>query len=288
MPELPEVETIVRELKKEVLNRTFLDVWTDNPKMIKIPSWEVFRKQINKRKIKQIRRRAKNILFELSGGKTLLVHLKMTGHFLLGEWEKKDGKWISLNKGAISSDPMNRFLHLIFWLDNKQMLALSDLRKFAKAELWDEKGLQEHLESLGPEPLEKGFTFSRFKEAIGKKRGKIKTVLMDQTVIAGIGNIYSDEILFYAKVHPLKDVSLLSEKEKKNIYDSIKKVLNLGLKLKGESFSDYRRISGEKGYYDQARKVYRRTGEKCPCGGKIERIKVGGRSAHFCPKCQKL
>jgi formamidopyrimidine-DNA glycosylase len=183
---------------------------------------------------------------------------------------------------------MNRFLHLIFWLDNGEMLALSDLRKFAKAELWSEKDLKKHLESLGPEPLEKGFTFPKFRAVLEGKRGKIKTVLMDQTVIAGIGNIYSDEILFYAKVHPLKDASLLSEKEKKNIYDSIKKVLNLGVKLKGESFSDYRRISGEKGYYDRARKVYRRTGEECSCGGKIERIKIGGRSAHFCPKCQKL
>jgi formamidopyrimidine-DNA glycosylase len=112
---------------------------------------------------------------------------------------------------------------------------------------------------------------------------------MDQAVIAGIGNIYSDEILFDAKVHPSKIISNLSEKEKRAIYSAIKKILSLGVKLRGESFSDYRRTLGQKGFYDKARKVYRRTGEKCPsCDGIIERIKIGGRSAHFCPKCQRI
>lgn len=290
MPELPEVETIVRELRKGVLNRTFLDIWTDNPKMIKKPSPDIFKKELRGRRIKEIERKAKNILFRLSGNKVLLVHLKMTGHFLLGKWRREKNKWIPLSKGDVAKDPMNRFLHLIFWLDEGKMLALSDLRKFAKAELWGERELKnsKYFRGLGPEPLEKGFTYDKFKEILESKRGKIKTVLMDQTFIAGIGNIYSDEILFYAKVHPLKDVSRLLEKEKKNIYLAIKKVLALGVKLKGESFSDYRRVSGEKGFYDKERKVYRREGEKCSCGGTVERLKIGGRSAHFCPQCQKL
>ncbi|MFA5355719.1 MAG: DNA-formamidopyrimidine glycosylase [Candidatus Paceibacterota bacterium] len=289
MPELPEVETIVRELKKEVLNRTFLDVWTDNERMIKKLSLASFRKQIKGKKINKVQRRAKNILFYLSGGKVLLVHLKMTGHFLLGKWRKEESHWVPLTKGEIAKDPMNRFLHLIFWLDNGKMLALSDLRKFAKAEIWDKKELEERLTAFGPEPLEKGFTYDKFKEALKNKKGRIKQTLMDQAVIAGIGNIYSDEILFDAKVHPSKIISNLSEKEKRVIYSAIKKILSLGVKLRGESFSDYRRTLGQKGFYDKARKVYRRTGEKCPsCGGIIERIKIGGRSAHFCPKCQRI
>jgi formamidopyrimidine-DNA glycosylase len=289
MPELPEVETIVRELKKEVLNRTFLDVWTDNERMIKKIPLASFKKQIKGKKIIRVQRRAKNILLYLSGGKVLLVHLKMTGHFLLGKWKKERNHWVPLTKGEITKDPMNRFLHLIFWLDNGKMLALSDLRKFAKAEVWDKKELEERLTAFGPEPLEKGFTYSKFKETLKNKKGRIKQILMDQAVIAGIGNIYSDEILFDAKVHPSKRIPDLLEKEKKAIYSAVRKVLFLGVKLRGESFSDYRRILGQKGFYDKARKVYRRTGEKCPsCGGIIERIKIGGRSAHFCPKCQRI
>ncbi|MFH1510016.1 MAG: DNA-formamidopyrimidine glycosylase [Candidatus Nealsonbacteria bacterium] len=291
MPELPEVETIVRELKKEVLNRTFVDVWTDNENMIKKPkSFNLFKKEIKGKIVKRIERRAKNILFYLSGGKMLLIHQKMTGHFLIGKWKREKNKWTSIIKGPILEDPMNRFLHLIFWLNNGKMLALTDLRKFAKAELWDEKEFKEsaYLKSLGPEPLEKKFDYNKFKEVLERKRGKIKQVLLDQTVVAGIGNIYSDEILFVAKIRPTKNVPELSEKEKKNIYLGIKNILRLAIKLKGESFSDFRRTNGEKGFYDKARKVYRKEGEECPvCGEKIQRIKMGGRSAHFCPKCQK-
>jgi len=291
MPELPEVETIVRELKKEVLDRTFLDIWTDNEKMIKKPKdFSLFKKQIKGKTIKQVERRAKNILFYLSGEKILLVHQKMTGHFLVGKWKKEKNRWVSIVKGPIAEDSMNSFLHLIFWLDNGKMLALTDLRKFAKVELWDEKEFKEsdYFKSLGPEPLEKSFDYSKFKEVVERKKGKIKQVLLDQTVIAGIGNIYSDEILFVAKVMPTRNVQDLSEKEKKNIYLGIKKILPLAVRLQGESFSDFRRINGEKGFYDKARKVYRKEGEMCPvCGEKIQRMKVGGRSAHFCPKCQK-
>ncbi|MFH1582322.1 MAG: DNA-formamidopyrimidine glycosylase [bacterium] len=294
MPELPEVETIVRELRDKrarIIGARFLDVWTDNKNMVKKPKdFNVFKQEIKGKKIKNIIRRAKNILFYLSDGKVLLVHQKMTGHFLFSKWKRGNNKWIAVAKGPFSEDPMNRFLHLVFWLDNGKMLALSDLRKFAKAEFWDEKELKEsaYFKSLGPEPLEKSFNYNSFKKALERKKGKIKQVLLDQTVIAGIGNIYSDEILFTAKIKPTKNIPDLSEKEKKNIYLGIKKILSLAVKLRGESFSDFRRITGEKGFYDKARKVYRKEGEECPvCGEKIQKIKIGGRSAHFCPKCQK-
>ena len=292
MPELPEVETIVRDLKKKVLKRTFVDVWTDFEKMIKKPkSFKEFKKEIKGEEITNIRRRAKNILFDLSGNKILLVHQKMTGHFLLGKWKKEKGKWISQVKGPLRDDPMNRFLHLIFWLDSGIMLALSDLRKFAKVELWQKEELEgsKEFQSLGPEPLEKSFGLKEFKEALKGKKGKIKKVLMAPTVIAGIGNIYSDEILWRARVHPLKEISFLSGAELKKIYLALKEVLPLAIKLGGESISDYRRPSGGKGYYDKARKIYRKEGQKCSvCNSIIKRVKIGGRSAHFCPKCQKL
>jgi formamidopyrimidine-DNA glycosylase len=293
MPELPEVETTVRDLNEKVLGRTFIDVWTDWKKIVRRPkSFEEFKKEIKGKKILNIRRRGKNILFELSENRSLLIHQKLTGHLLLGKWQFLNGNWQSLIPGPLLDDPMNKFLHLIFWLDDRRQLALSDLRKFAKVELWDKESLEksEEMKNLGPEPLEKDFTFEKFKEVLSKKKkGKIKQVLMDQEVIAGIGNIYSDEILWQAKIHPFKDIERLSDEEIKEIYSAMKEILKKAIAARGESISDFRRITGEKGGFDPLRKVYRREGEKCPrCGTIIKRIKIGGRSAHFCPKCQKL
>lgn len=290
MPELPEVETIVRDLQKKVLGRKIKDVWTDWKKIIKRPiDFEKFKEEIKGRKIKEIERKGKNILFKLSGDKTLLVHQKLTGHLLLGKWRQKDGGWRPIAQGPLE-DQMNKFLHLIFWLDNGEQLALSDLRKFAKVELWDTKDLleSEEFKRLGPEPLEKSFTFQKFDKALERQKGKIKQILMDQTIISGIGNIYSDEILFEAKIHPFKEVSKLTQVELKRIYQAIKKILKKAIKLRGESISNFRDLQGKKGYFDKMRKVYRREGEKCSrCGTIIKRIKIAGRSAHFCPKCQK-
>ena len=291
MPELPEVETTVRGLKSKVLNRTFIDVWSDWKKTIKKPkSFEDFRKQIKGKKIKKIWRRAKNIIFDLSKGYSLLVHQKMTGHLMVGQWEQINNKWQSIKKGPLE-EKINTFLHIIFFLDNKKMLVLSDVRKFAKVELWKTKDLlnSKEFKSLGPEPLEKYFTFKKFEETIKNKRGKIKQVLMDPYIIAGIGNIYSSEALWHAKIHPEKNVAKLSDSELKSLYEAIKKVLTLSVKLGGESFSDYRKTDGSKGKFDTERKAYKREGQKCHrCKTKIKRIKFGGRSAFFCPHCQKL
>jgi len=288
MPELPEVETTVLDLNKKVLGRTFIDVWSDFKKQVKKPeNFEQFKKEIKGRKIKKVRRKGKNILFDLSGNKTLLIHQKLTGHLLFGKWVLKEGKW--LPPSGPLSDKINAYIHLLFTFDNSQMLALSDLRKFAKVELWDRKNLKKELSSLGPEPLEKDFAFEKFKEILTKKKGKIKQVLMDQTVIAGIGNIYSDEILWKAKIHPFKKVSKLNEEELKRIFLAMKGILERAIELKGTSTSDFRRVSGQKGYYEKERKVYRREDKKCSrCGVKIKRVKIAGRSAHFCPKCQNL
>lgn len=289
MPELPEVQTTVNCLKLKVLNRTFNDVWSDWEKTIKKPKdFKLFKKEIKNKKIIKIYRRAKNIIFDLSNGYSLLVHQKMTGHLLLGRWEQKNNKWLPVKEGPLN-DPYNRFLHVIFYLSGGLMMALSDARKFAKVELWETKKIEEELKKLGPEPLDEKFTFDKFKEIFKNKRGKIKQVLMDPSVIAGIGNIYASEILWQAKIHPEKNVANLKEKELELIYKAIKKVLELGVKLGGESFSDYRKPDGSKGNFDTERKAYKREGQKCHrCGTKIKRIKFGGRSSFFCPHCQKL
>lgn len=289
MPELPEVQTTVNGLTKKVLNRTFIDAWSDWQKIVKKPKdFEQFKKEIKNKKIKKIWRRAKNIIFDLSEDYSLLVHQKMTGHLLVGNWEQKDGKWIPQQEGPLN-DPYNRFLHLIFFLGDKKMMALSDARKFAKVELWKTKKLERELEKLGPEPLDENFTLEKFKKIFKNKKGRVKQVIMDPNVIAGIGNIYSSEALWQAKIHPEKSVAKLNRKELKSLYEAIKKVLTLAVKLGGESFSDYRKPDGSKGDFDTERKAYKKEGQKCNrCGTKIKRIKFGGRSAFFCPNCQRL
>jgi len=266
MPELPEVQTTVNGLKTKVLGRTFVDVWSD---CYKIPA-----KEIKGKKILRIWRRAKNVIFDLSEGYSLLVHQKMTGHLLTGKWKE---------------DPYNRFIHLILFLDDNNKIALSDARKFAKIKLYKTQDLSKELEELGPEPLEKDFTFEKFKQRLVGKKGKVKQVIMDQSVIAGVGNIYASEALWEAKIHPEKSVAKLTEKELKLLYEAIIKVLKLGVKLGGESFSDYRKPDGTKGDFDTERKAYMRKNEPCKrCNTKIKRIVVGQRSAFYCPNCQKL
>ena len=291
MPELPEVETIVRELNEEVLGRTFLDIWSDAKSLIKRETFESFRKKIIGKKILKARRRAKNILIDLSDGFVLLVHQKITGHLLIGKWKFNKDKWVPQGEGSISSDPMNRFLHVVFPLDDGRQLALSDARKFAKIELWKREELEksEDYSNLGPEPLDDEFTFEKFAKLFAKKKGKIKQVLMDQNFISGIGNIYASEILFAAQIHPLEEVSRLNEGDLKKIYSTMRKILQKSIEVKGDSFSDFRTLYGERGGFHNLVKVYQKEGKECPrCGGKIKRIVQGGRSSFFCPACQKI
>lgn len=291
MPELPEVETTVHDLNKQISGKKILDVWTDFPKNIKEPRhFSDFKQKIKNKRIQKVWRRGKNILIDLDCGLTLLIHQKMTGHLLLGRWKIKNKKWQSSLKGYLE-DSVNRFIHLVFWLDKDKMLALSDLRKFAKIILIETKKIPElkDLRKLGPEPLEKSFTLEKFKKIIQDAKGKIKQVLMNQEVIAGIGNIYSDEILWTAKINPFRKTEDLNKDDLKRIFVAIKKILNEAIKLKGDSMSDYRLITGEKGGYQGIQRVYRREGKSCPRGdgGIVKRAKIGGRSAHFCPVCQK-
>lgn len=292
MPELPEVETTVKELQKEILKKKFTRLWLGDKKIIKRPSLASFQKNFLFKKIEKILRRGKNILFFLEGGKIILVHLKLTGHFLLDKWKKEDRDWRPQLHPQIFSDPANRFLRIILFLDDGRGLALSDLRKFAKIEGWSKEEFEKEnpLKNLGPEPLDEDFDFEAFKKRILKSpKRAVKIVLMDQEIIAGIGNIYSDEILWQAKVHPLKKVEDLKEDELRRIFLGIKTILPKAIELEGESISDFRKLDGSKGGFDAVRKVYRREGQKClRCSFEISRIKIGQRSSYFCPNCQKL
>jgi formamidopyrimidine-DNA glycosylase len=311
MPELPEVETIVKDLNKKVKNHKVVDVWCDWPKYFsakgrsasggKLPkSQKQFKKCVANKKIKKVSRRGKNILIELSGDYILLIHQKMTGHMLYGNWVERKNfkgnleerwekeKWIPNPPKGNLIDPKNRFIRLIFFLDNKKMLALSDMRRFAKIMCGTEKEIltNSSIKNLGPEPLDTNYL--EFKKLFKNKKGIIKPVLMDQSFIVGIGNIYADEILYRAKIHPTSKVGELKEKQLRAIYNAIKTILKDAIRARGTSIDDFRDAGGKKGKYEKKLLVYRQTGRKCPKGHIVERIKIGGRGTHFCPKEQKL
>ena len=302
MPELPEVQTIVSDLQKILPGLKIGGIWTDWKKMFKNCSFENFKKEIIGEKIISVERIGKNILIGLTSDKTILVHQKMTGHFLYGKWRLSESeealsparrmyRWLSKEAGAMRDDPQNRFIHLIFDLSNGKHLALSDLRKFAKVLLYPTDKLSElkDINNLGPDPTAEDFDFKKFQDRLSGKKGKVKTVLMDQSVFAGIGNIYSDEILWLSGIHPLRQVPSLTKEELKLIFISTKKILKKAIEARGTSDSDYRDPSGKKGWYQEMLHVYGLEKEKCQmqAGGRTARLKVGGRSAHFCPVHQK-
>jgi formamidopyrimidine-DNA glycosylase len=294
MPELPEVQTTVNGLNKKIKKRRITGVWFNAPKLIKKPKAPELEKQIKGLKIIEAKRRGKNVLIYLSGGYLLLIHMKMTGHLLYGKWKIKkvlSRKYeaSSITKGSLQ-EKVNSYIHVIFYLDNGFQFALSDLRKFAKIVFGKAEEIEKSpdLAELGPEPLDENFTFKKFKEALSRRQGKIKQVLMDPKTISGIGNIYSDEILWSARVNPLKKTGELKEAELKKIYSAMLSVLKKALKLGGTSISDYREFSGKPGLYSNELMVYRMESRPCRrCGTPVKRVKMGGRSVHFCPVCQK-
>jgi len=321
MPELPEVHTTVTGLSKTIVGLTISDIWTDynsphfkGSQTIKDPLYfDYFKKEVLHQKIVSVSRRAKNILIHLKNKKVILIHMKMTGHIIIGQYDfdTKKRMWSPMpDERKALHDPFNRFIHFVITLSNKKNLVLSDMRKFAKVTLIDDAVINNqimhesadsplgsnHLKDLGPEPLDKHFTFKVFEEQLNTKpAGKIKTVLMDQTVISGIGNIYSDEALFRAYIHPEEKVKNISNKSLKKLYAATQKVLMRGIDFGGDSMSDYRNIDGERGKFQEQHQVYRKTGTRCSvkmsgkmCRGIIQRKVVGGRSAHFCPVHQQL
>lgn len=304
MPELPEVQTTVNGLREHTIGLKIVSVWTNyNSKYfkgsdtIKDPSYfKIFKKDVTGQQIVKIERRAKNILIFLGNGKVILVHMKMTGHLLYGRYKfiAKNIKdpWEAIEPEGLK-DPFNKRVRFVITFNNKKHLALSDTRKFAKVTLLSGKDLHDsiHLKDLGPEPLHDNFTYELFVQILSKKPNqKIKLALMDQTLIAGIGNIYADESLFRAGIHPTTKVSDVSKQKLRQLFKAIRQTLSQGIDLGGDSMSDYRNITGTKGNFQEEHRAYQRTGEKCSkkgCKGKICRIVVGGRATHYCNVHQK-
>lgn len=300
MPELPEVHTTATDLNELLKGKKILDVWTNynspfykNKPQIKNPTYfKLFKKEIVSETVTSASRVAKNVLIHLTNDKTILVHMKMTGHLLYGKYKKTGAEWKPDQKGALN-DMWNGWIRLVFTLSNGKHLALSDLRKFAKVTLLQTSNLHESddLQNIGPDPLEKSFTKKVFVERIMMRpKGKIKTVLMDQSLIAGIGNIYSDEALWLSTINPETLVADIPVAKHATLLKNIKHVLSKGIDFKGDSMSDYRRPNGEPGDFQNHHNVYQRKGKTCNrrgCAGIITRKVVNGRSAHYCDTCQK-
>lgn len=282
MPELPEVETMKRELQKKVQGRAFLDVWTDTPKLVYHPaSFLKFKKEIKGLKVQKVERKGKVIIIYLTPGKVLLVHPKLTGHFLLGRWTYSHHQW--------EPHQSDQYIHLMFRLDNKGMLAWSDLRKFSRIEIWPRKDIEEIplLKNIGIDPLSIEFSLAKMRQFLSRTRRPIKVVLMDQSLIGGLGNIYANEILWTAMVYPGQKASSLSSEETKKIYQAIQSILKTAVELRGTSVSDFQGLDGQPGQYASHLHVYRRAEQPCSrCDHLIKKEEIGGRSVYYCPSCQ--
>lgn len=302
MPELPEVATVVSDLEKKIVGETIALVWTDWPKMIKDPKAQskhrvsqkavrVFMAELPGKKVLSVDRVAKNIVINLSGGHTMLVHQKMTGHLLVGKWEVVKNKVRPISPPEVVTDPYNGYIHLLLTFRSGKMLGLSDVRKFAKVLFGPREviaALPELLE-LGPDALSPDLRLKEFTTIIQSQRRVIKTTLLDPRVLAGIGNIYSDEMLFQARIHPMRRANSLSKEECARLFKAMSQILKKAVRLRGTSTTDFRDTAGKRGGYTDKRLVYGKDKLPCPrCKVKIKRIMIGGRSARFCPECQVL
>lgn len=273
MPELPEVETQVRDLQI-LVGRKILDISSDTKKSFR-PNFPGFRRKISGKKILAIERRAKFIVFTLSQNLKMVIHFRMTGHFLI----------------AKNFTPLEKFVRHFFKISGGTVLQFSDIRKFGTLVLCDEKS---HLKvcglaKLGVEPLAKNFTLPLLHKILENKKGKLKVVLLDQTVVAGIGNIYADEICFATQLHPESRVQNLSKKDFENLFREIKKQLRKGVRNRGTTIGEYVDTRGKGGKNQFSLMAYKRHGLSCKiCGTKMKKIKVVQRTTSFCLRCQKL
>ncbi len=266
MPELPEVETIKIEIGPYIIGRTIKSVEILSPAAVKQPSVSEFISKVTGRKVTGITRRGKYLFFHLDKNGVLMMHMKMTGSLLV--------------------NPQNdRFTRAVLHLDDGTDIHFSDARKFGK--MWLENDENAVMEKLGPEPLDKDFTVKKLADILKKRRTPLKALLLQQEIISGIGNMYADEALYDARIHPARPADTLTTAQVKKLHASIRKVLLKGIENKGASVRDYVRPGGELGHAHTGFLVAHGAGNKCPgCNGTIERIVVRGRGTYLCPKCQ--
>ena len=268
MPELPEVETIKNELSPYVIGRKITGVEIFWDKMVRQPSVVEFCTRVSGRVITAITRRGKYLFFHLDSGEFLMMHMKMTGSLLI-------------------DPPDSQYSRAVFKLDNGTQLHFRDPRKFGV--MWLAKDESAVMEKLGPEPLDEDFTVETLSEILRRHKAPVKPVLLDQSIIAGIGNMYADESFWEAKIHPERRADDLTGEEIRALYTAIRRVLRAAIKNKGASVRNYIRPDGTNGRAHDEFRVAHGTGTNCPrCGTPIKRIVVRGRGTYLCPRCQVL
>jgi formamidopyrimidine-DNA glycosylase len=274
MPELPEVETVRRTLQHALRDRRITEVsriaWE---RTVAAPTPERFRQALHERAIIDVDRRAKYIIIRLDQDEALVVHLRMTGRLMIA---------------AADVEP-DQHTHVVFQLDNGQQLMFRDTRKFGRISLLDAEGVAALDGRLGPEPLAETLTVAAFATLLHHRKGRLKPLLLDQRLLAGLGNIYVDEALWIARLHPLQPAHQLDEAQIEALYAAIKQVLTSAIENRGTTFADYRDGWGFEGSNQSFLNVYDRKDQPCPrCGTPIERIVVGQRGTHVCPHCQQI
>lgn len=297
MPELPEVENLKLGLNKFILNQKILEIKVNKPKIVSGKGTkrtaskkkkEEFIKKLSGEKIISVERRAKNLIFKLSNNKIILAHLKMTGQFVYKDKKTaiSGGHPIEISENILP----NKHSHIIFSLSSGT-LYYNDIRMFGYVLYFqNEKFLEEegHFENLGKEPLSKDFTLPYFKKVLKDKKKKIKSVLLGQDIVVGVGNIYADESLFEAGINPERIANTLKKEEVEKLYKAIKRIINKAILVGGSSVANYRLIDNSQGNYAREHKVYGKLGQNCiSCKTKLEKIIINNRTTIFCPKCQK-
>jgi formamidopyrimidine-DNA glycosylase len=270
VPELPEVETVARGLQDVLAGRTIVDATAHWSPTIALSTPDEFRRRIAGRTVVSVGRRGKYVVIGLDEG-FLLVHLKMSGRLQV----------------VSADEPADKHTHTLFDLDDGRQLRFRDVRKFGRVYLVND--VAQVTAGLGPEPLADDFSVSDFCQLLERRSGRLKSLLLNQQFVAGLGNIYADEALFVAQLDPLRRADSLSPAERTHLYHAIRAVLGRAIAERGTTLDDggFVDARGEAGSYQDEVHVYGRSGEPCPnCGTTIERIVVGGRSTHYCPVCQ--
>ena len=286
MPELPEVETIKRDLQRKIVGKKITRVKVRKAKIIK-GSMSAFSKNLTGNYFARIKRRGKLLIFELKKGEQyLFIHLKMTGQLIYQDQKKI----VAGGHGWPKVDKLpNKYSHVVFTFTDKSQLFFNDLRQFGYMKLVGQEELPKVLEQFGIEPLTKNFTWANFQQVVTGKKTSIKATLLNQKLIAGIGNIYADEICFRSRVRPNRATNKLSQAELRKIFNSCNVVIKRAIKYRGTTFNDYVDTDGNQGNFVSRLKVYQRAGKKCQrCRqAKIKKIKTAGRGTHYCPGCQR-
>jgi formamidopyrimidine-DNA glycosylase len=287
MPELPEVETVARQLEPELEGRRIESLEVLDARWSRPVAPEALARAVDGSTIEGLGRRGKYLLLALDGARTLVMHLRMTGNLVLVEGEDvldpSEGRRLYEGERSTSA----RHLRARFVLDDGRELWFTDPRRFGEAFLIDDADLPARFAKLGVEPLSEDFTPEALGEMAAGRTAPLKSFLLDQADIAGVGNIYADEALYRARLHPLSPAGSMKPEHLSALRDAVVDALEAGIDAGGSSIDDYRDGRGEKGSMQERFLVHTREGEPCPsCGGEIVRIVVGGRSTYFCPSCQ--